>query len=682
MKPIRAGSLSLALLASTVASLFAQIEPQLGDAPLPPKDISGLPRRGSMAVTGGFTVNTSSREEVRSFYNAVYSASEGVPMNSSANVAACFAGTNAPDFMDAVLRRVNWYRAMAGIPASVMLNNMFNTNDQAAALMMSANSSLSHTPPPSWTCWTSYGSNAANNSNIAWNSSGPGAVTGYINDYGAGNYFVGHRRWILYPQTQLMGTGDVPDQPPYYEANALWVFDGHIFDPRPATRTGFVSWPPAGYVPYGVVFPRWSISYLRSSASSFSSATVTMRSNGVPISVALETVATGYGENTLVWVPMGLNANDNATVWPFNGADTVYTIGVSNVLLNNGATITNFNYTVTVFDPAVPGADYLPPTISGPSQPVVGQTNQYTFTAVTNATSYQWRYARKTAFSLSDGAETGLGNWTANISSGYSAIGTPAASGSSAFQLVHAQSTPQSLTLNPTIAPRTNTTLQFKSRLMASFVNEIARVQVSTDGGANWSDVYTQPGTGSSGEGSFTTKNVNLGSFAGSTLQVRFLYDLGPGSYYTGPASVVGWHFDDVVIANADQISSPVVSTVSGTNFGFNPPQAGDYNLQVRALIFTDFPLDWGPIKAVTATTNAPTVMRITSTSYSNNQVRIDFTLQSGSASSFKLLYANQVPGSWSTDAVAVLSTLVPGSAYRFTTTPSGGMRYYRIQSP
>src|SRR5207248_305539 len=98
---------------------------------------------------------------------------------------------------------------------------------------------------------------------------------------------------------------------------------------------------------------------------------------GVPISVSKETVQTGFGENTLVWVPMGLDANSSQTAWPFNGADAVYAVAISNVLF--GANVSNFNYSVTVFDPAVPGAGYYPPVIAGPAQPSVGVSNAYTF---------------------------------------------------------------------------------------------------------------------------------------------------------------------------------------------------------------------------------------------------------------------------------------------------------------
>src|SRR5207249_3761253 len=219
-----------------------------------------------------------------------------------------------------VALRINYYRAMAGVPAGIVFNSTFNTKDQAAALIMSANNSLSHTPPMSWTCYSADGYEAAGQSNIAIGNAGPDAISAYIEDFGGNNAVVGHRRWILYPQTQLMGTGDVPETGSNYDGNAVWVQDGHYFDTRPATRDDFVSWPPPGFVPYPVVFARWSFSY---PDADFSSATASVTSNGVPLSVAREAVTNGFGENTLVWVPAGLDPN-NLTSFSRPASDTVY----------------------------------------------------------------------------------------------------------------------------------------------------------------------------------------------------------------------------------------------------------------------------------------------------------------------------------------------------------------------
>ena len=99
-----------------------------------------------------------------------------------------------------------------------------------------------------------------------------------------------------------MGTGDIPPVGGR-TANALWVIDDHTRDPRPATRDGFVAWRPAGYVPYQVVFPRWSFSY---PDADFSQATVTLTCYGQTVPIVQESVAEGYGENTLVWAISGM----------------------------------------------------------------------------------------------------------------------------------------------------------------------------------------------------------------------------------------------------------------------------------------------------------------------------------------------------------------------------------------
>ena len=157
------------------------------------------------------------------------------------------------------------------MPAGITFSATYNDKAQAAALMMSVNSQLSHSPPASWSCYTSGGADGAGHSNLFLGVHGWDTISGCIGDAGAKR----RRRPSPLdppPQTQIMGTGDIPPVGGR-TANALWVIDDHTWDPRPATRDGFVAWPPAGYVPYQVVFPRWSFSY---PDADFSQATVTL----------------------------------------------------------------------------------------------------------------------------------------------------------------------------------------------------------------------------------------------------------------------------------------------------------------------------------------------------------------------------------------------------------------------
>jgi hypothetical protein len=600
---MRTSALSLLIVSGLMNLLTSQTravaEVILGDPPTAPKDVSGLPKgTSSWSVTGGFSVNANSREQVRSFYNTVYMSSDGIPMQTTADVSTCTPGTNGTAYKEAVLRRINWFRAMAGLPAAVTLNATFSAKDQESAVIMSRNNALSHHPPPSWSCYTGNGDNASSNSNIAIGNAGADAIAAYMWDFGANNYGVGHRRWILYPQTQVMGTGDVPNTNGFNFANATWVFDGNYGGPRPATRTPYVAWPPAGFLPYQLAYPQWSFAL---SNANLSAATVAMKSNGVNVAVSLQPYLTGVGENALVWVPMGLDAASESTTFPFSGTDTVYTIAVTNIQYST--ITTGFTYTVTLFDPSVPGADYAPPTISGSATPAVGQANAYTFTPITNATSYEWRVTQPHSYSLTDGAESGTGNFTADTTAGYAVQDSSVkAAGAYSFHLAHPDTSPyappdQLLTLNQTFVPKGNGTLTVKSRLGYAANGETAHIQVSIDEGVGWQDIYTQTGVGDGTAGpvesSFVPRSFSLAAFQGKTARLRFGYTYTSGFYYIAPQSTfpIGWYLDDIIITNAEVWTVISTNTVATTNFTFTPLQTTNYNLDVRAYIFTEFPL-------------------------------------------------------------------------------------------
>ena len=684
---------SVLALATWPGVVEARPPATLGDPPPAPtpEEVARLPRRSisKHGPTGPFTVNTARREEVRNFFNTVFAASEGFSIGWTGDLASCTPGTTAAAFRDLVALRINYFRAMAGVPAGIVFDSTFNTKDQAAALMMSANNSLSHTPPPTWICYSTDGSEAAGKSNLAWGSAGPDSINGYIEDFGTGNSSAGHRRWILYPQTQLMGSGDVTGVGTNAAANAIWVQDGHYSDARPATRDNFVSWPPPGFVPYPVVFARWSISFPN---ANFSSATVTMSSNSVNIPVTRETVANGYGENTLIWYPSSLNPSQ-PYAWPRPSADTVYAVSVQNVVVNGSPR--SFSYTVTIFDPQVAGLDTVLPVISGSDQPLVNLANSYSFVAVTNATAYQWRLSQRAAFTASEGAENGLTHFTTDTASDYNVIVTsPKASGSYAFRLAHTQpgfQTPpedQTLTYSRVLLPGTNGAIQFKSRLGYAGDGEVAKLQVSIDSGNSWLDAYTQTGnnSGAPAETTFTPRTASLSQYAGRTITVRFSYNYVVGlSFYNQSDPGFGWYIDDISFSNTEELTNPVVTDIaSGTNFTFSPTQTGDYALDARAQVYGQYYLEWGPIKRVTAIVSAvPTLQFSGTTSVSGNQAQIDFNVTNYRAGmTFQLLTASDLSEGWTTNSSASFQTVVPNSQFRVTTSTGGVSKmFYRILS-
>lgn len=669
----------MAVISCVANSLQAQVT--LGDAPRAPANVSGLPGGGPhpRIVTGSFKVDTSSREQVREFYNAVYLSSDGTPINSTAVTSSCFPGTNSPTFASATLRRINWFRALAGLPAAVTFNAGESIKDQAAAVMMSEHGGLQHTGSwTGWDCFSPDGTNASANSNLALGNYGPDAITAYLWDFGANNYAVGHRRWLLYPQTQVMGTGDVPAENSYYSANATWVFDANYGGPRPGTRTPYVAWPPAGYAPYQVVYPQWSFAL---SNANLSAATVNLTSNGVLVAVTQQSYAPGYGENTLVWYPTSLDPT-TATAFPFSGTDTVYVVTVSNVVTSAGTK--NFTYNVTVFDPATPGADYFPLLISGTNRPVVNASNLYCCTSATNPniTGCQWLTAQATNGNLVDNAQNGATNFTVIPTWDYPVItNAPNGSGNCFHLTTHTSFVPHILQLKELLFPTNTTTVSFKSLLGYASSDQVARVQISADNGTSWQDIYTQAGSNGAGESAFTLHTLSLSNSVGENTLLRFNYDFSFGSYYPSTSPNTGWCLENIVVTNAQQLLNLATNSTSSTNLTFTPTQTGNYVLQARSIIFNDFPLDLGTVKQVTAIVGPP-VITLNNLIISGSQVKINFTLASGSAASFHLLQMNQFGGVWTTNASAVLTTNIPGSSFQFTTTNGSATRFYRVQTP
>jgi len=457
----------------------------------------------------GFEVNTQNREEVRNFFNTVYQASENVPMGWTGNIDQCIPGTTSQEYRDAIVLRINFFRAMAGVPADITFNDEFSRKAQQAALIMAANGQIDHHPSSSWTCYTEEGAEAAKTSNLSIGRAGPQAIFGQMQDEGANNTRVGHRRWILYPLTTKMGTGDVDGGESWKTlTNSLWVQDDDRRASRPSTRDEFVSWPPNGFVSYQLAFPRWSFSYPK---ADFSGATVSMEQQSEIISLQIvhrnESGNSYVGDNTLVWEPE-ISFSTTPTT------DISYSVTVNNVLIDGISR--NFNYKVTVINPSVFGTDSIFPTISGDNQPIINRENTYSFNTVPNATGYQLLQANRQAFTQIEGAESGMGSLKADVSD-YQAIATDVqASGSASFHLAHPKTEDQVLTFNHTFLPTDTSQLNFSSRLGLASEVQIATVQISTDDGQTWQDIFTQSGTGDSGEKSFSTKTISLSQFADS----------------------------------------------------------------------------------------------------------------------------------------------------------------------
>jgi hypothetical protein len=100
---------------------------------------------------------------------------------------------------------------------------------------------------------------------------------------------------------------------------------------------------------------RWSFSY---PGANFAGASVTMSVGGQNIPVTLEGLATGYGDNTLVWRPRLAGPGVAGVSYAQPAADTTYSVTVSGV--SGSGVPTSFAYTVTVIDPDAAAAGESP----------------------------------------------------------------------------------------------------------------------------------------------------------------------------------------------------------------------------------------------------------------------------------------------------------------------------------
>lgn len=286
-------------------------------------------------------IDTSSRSEVVARWNDTYF--DNTPYAWTGDVSSCLAGDTPESFKRAVLRRLNFYRAMAGLPGDLTLDLAFSAKTQQAALMMDAANSLSHTPATSWPCYSANGAEAAGKSNLAYSSFSNRSVAlldGYMTDRGANNFAAGHRRWILYSRLATVGSGDAP------QANALWVI-GAGTTGAAATKS-VVPWPPHGFMPRPLQAPSDRFSYTCVGAN-FAGASVAMRGDiGQPIATRVESrTDNGYGDNTVVW-SIDTSASPS-TGWDRGGADTALTIDIGGIA--NCAAGPTATYTVTFITP-------------------------------------------------------------------------------------------------------------------------------------------------------------------------------------------------------------------------------------------------------------------------------------------------------------------------------------------
>lgn len=567
--------------------------------------------------TMGLTVDPSVRNEVVAFWNRVYRASDGYANRvgwSGGYGGTCNPGTTAVAFHRDVERRINFYRAMAGIDASATVNTgahvvvdsadrfqappttMKETAVQWAALMFSYAGRTSHDPssPGTYRCLNSAAWNGAARGNIALGLYGPDAIDGYMrendpNSLSSWSDTVKHRRWILRQGSTNFATGDVPGYLTQYRpANVLYVVqrpeEVAEFTPR------FAGWPSPGHFPDELVPTQWSFGH---PVASFSSATVQMfRADGSPLPVTLVDRTDRTAGGAIVWTVPAEAAATSVT------NDTTYRIRVQGIVLGGGSQ--THEYEVTVIDP-----DRLaePLELEGTERPpVTGAT--YVFDPVEAAESYSFSVSKSAPANWIEGAEEGT---VARIVDGTSPAYPLRASGAGAFvrtgtrsfRLVFPSQTDPSdqwFLIDREILPNAGARIEFHLRRGYMTAGMVLDVQTSTDG-ANWTTLGSWPGV-SNGlvvDPAFVKREIALEA-SPTPLRARFRLRWIPGQaiYWAASSPSAGAFIDDISVVNAEWVTSsretsldPDTSQVrlDSTSAGEALVEGANYQLRLSARI-------------------------------------------------------------------------------------------------
>jgi uncharacterized repeat protein (TIGR01451 family) len=358
-----------ALAQQTVAPTGEDPNVRLFPAPyLDPATPASPPLAGPKAVAIVPAIDTSNMAAVAAAYNTYYNVAMPA-VGFTGSTSTCVPGSVSLAFQEWTISRINFLRAMAGVSGNTTLNSSLDAQQQAAALIMSANNTLNHFPASNLTCWTQAGADGAGTSNLSLGVTD--SVQIYMSEPGNGNQPVGHRRWLLDSRKNSFGHGQVTDGP---NTNALYAFQRGSVVPVP----NGIPWPPRGYVPLAL-FPtqftsvqRWSFGL---PGASFASANVAVTRNGAPVTVnVVSRTDNGYGDNTIVWeMPAGHAVTAGST----------YNVTVSGVA---GAASTSYTYQIFPFDPAavVAGADIAVTQSAAPNAASTLKDLVYTVT-VSNA---------------------------------------------------------------------------------------------------------------------------------------------------------------------------------------------------------------------------------------------------------------------------------------------------------
>lgn len=638
---------------------------------------------GGVVPPAGFVVDTANRLESLYFYQAVYMASEGAEnrIGWTSSYGACTPGTTAADFRVDVQRRVNFYRALCGLPADITFDAEPAVNEvplgsplvgagvskrncaQAAAYNNAFSNvffegfGLTHNPTPlNTSCFSANAWNGAFNSNLTIGYFGPRAVDVYmaddnLQDDRSNNSNVGHRRFVLNSQARDMSTGDVPPgnftsagtSYPILPANALYIVSSYKASHVPPKQ--FVTWPPSGYVPVQMKPLRWSISFPGAVfPAGNSSIKLTGPTGGIIPVTVISANEPNKGDNTLVFLPQQTNITGSADA-PFSVTIT----GMSGPGVPGTHT-----WTSTFFDPTVLGVDQ---TVTGPAQPSAAGAD-YQSAVIPFASSYELLVnpsppSPATYVENGDGATPDITTdktGTYPLLQGYGTLpyrdpltglltGTSTFTPRSGAKSLHlcfptdkseVDSLPhnQSFGLGSEFIPSTTSAISFQELFRWLFTVNRMSLEISTDGGSLWSEIYGRNGKTvykpnpladpkldykpSDWDTTWNLRSVSLAAYAGRPVRLRFMLRHNDLAFDTADIDH-GCYIDDINITGVRRLSTGVKTIFPTPTLRLDSRSAGrplvvgdSYLMRVRAKLGASW-MGYSPLMTVTVTARPPT---------------------------------------------------------------------------
>ena len=246
------------------------------------------------------SVDNATEADARQGFNKYFRPLFEIQTNWTGNKKDCSPGEVNKQARTSAISAINYTRKLAGL-APTTESITATGRGQEAALMMHAADELSHYPSSDWPCYTEVGALGAASANLYWawgaNSEKSAAdwIVGFLDDDGANNARVGHRTWILKPETSSFGVGLTSN------TAALVVTGYGITSENPGAPNG-VAWPSAGYFPADLVptSNRWSFTQVGLQANNVQ---VTVTKNGSALGARpIEAIDPSYGKGTtIVW---------------------------------------------------------------------------------------------------------------------------------------------------------------------------------------------------------------------------------------------------------------------------------------------------------------------------------------------------------------------------------------------